>query len=108
LINAFAVKGKKQGPQLTAVGFLFLSGVRKRHGSGCNECPQETRGRLVADLEGEITGAQICSRIKNDHCWNRQLATCSVTFAPEQQPSGVQVVERVGLIAFSLLFLTFS
>jgi len=28
LINAFAVKGKKQGPQLTAVGFLFLSGVR--------------------------------------------------------------------------------
>ena len=31
-----------------------------------------------------------------------------LTFAPEQQPSGVQVVERVGLVAFSLLFLTFS
>jgi len=34
--------------------------------------------------------------------------TVLLTVTPEQQPRCVQVVERVGLIALSLLFLTFS
>ena len=29
---------------------------------------------------------------------------CLLTVAPEQQPQGVQVVERVGLVAFSFQF----
>ena len=63
---------------------------------------------MVADLEGEITGVQYAREARMIITRMVNSQTVMLTVAPEQQPSGIQVVERVVLIAFSLLFLTFS
>ena len=55
---------------------------------------------MVADLEGEITGAQFAREARMIIAGMVNSQTVLLTIAPEQQPEGVQVVERVGLVAF--------
>tara|TARA_B100000678_G_scaffold261839_1_gene243606 strand:+ start:69 stop:257 length:189 start_codon:yes stop_codon:yes gene_type:complete len=51
---------------------------------------------LVADLEGEITGAQFAREARMIIAGMVNSQTVLLTVAPEQQPCGIQVVERVG------------
>jgi len=54
---------------------------------------------LVADLEGEITGAQFAREARMIIAGMVNSQTVLLTIAPEQQPGGVQVVEWVGLVS---------
>ena len=52
---------------------------------------------MVADLEGEITGAQFAREARMIIAGMVNSQTVLLTIAPEPQPQGVQVVEWVGL-----------
>tara|TARA_B100000809_G_scaffold18556_1_gene16374 strand:+ start:245 stop:430 length:186 start_codon:yes stop_codon:yes gene_type:complete len=52
---------------------------------------------LIADLEGEITGAQFAGEARMIIAGMVNSQTVLLTVAPEQQPCGVQVVEGVGV-----------
>jgi len=52
---------------------------------------------LVADLEGEITGAQFAREARMIIAGMVNSQTVLLTVALGQQPCGVQVVEGVGL-----------
>ena len=60
---------------------------------------------MVADLEGEITGAQFAREPRMIIAGIVNSQTVLLTVAPKQQPCGVQVVERVGLVASGFQFL---
>jgi hypothetical protein len=61
---------------------------------------------LIADLEGEITGAQFAGEARMIIAGMVNSQTVLLTVAPEQQHCGVQVVEWVGLVASSFQFFT--
>ena len=52
---------------------------------------------MIADLEGEITGAQFAGEARMIIAGMVNSQTVLLTVAPEQQPCCVQVVEWVGL-----------
>jgi len=58
---------------------------------------------LVADLEGEITGAQFAREARMIIAGMVDSQTVLLTVAPEQQPCGIQVVERVDLVYLLLI-----
>jgi hypothetical protein len=57
---------------------------------------------LVADLEGKITGAQFAREARMTIAGMVNSQTVLLTVAAEQQSRGVQVVEGVGLVAYSV------
>ncbi len=57
---------------------------------------------MVADLEGKITGAQFAREARMTIAGMVNSQTVLLTVAAEQQSRGVQVVEGVGLVAYSV------
>jgi hypothetical protein len=58
---------------------------------------------LIADLEGEITGAQFAGEARMIIAGMVNSQTVLLTVAAEPQPCGVQVVEWVGLVHLLLI-----